>query len=113
MKIFSVFSLWFYVMYLLCRLTDMVDGTIAGKTNTVSTFGANGNKASNLWQMLYFVIEVHERINRRRKKTADFSAVFCLILTFSHDYFMDTSLIISTNTGLPRISVWRINIVAL
>lgn len=35
-----VFSTWFYVMYLLCGLTDMVDGTIARKTNTASTFGA-------------------------------------------------------------------------
>lgn len=34
------FSLWFYVLYLLCGLTDMVDGTIARKTNTVSKFGA-------------------------------------------------------------------------
>ena len=30
------FSAWFYSMYLLCGLTDMVDGTIARKTNTDS-----------------------------------------------------------------------------
>lgn len=40
MLFFPAFSSWFYVMYLLCGLTDMVDGTIARKTNTVSTFGA-------------------------------------------------------------------------
>lgn len=34
------FSAWFYTMYLLCGLTDMVDGTIARKTNTDSKFGA-------------------------------------------------------------------------
>ena len=30
------FSAWFYTMYLFCGLTDMVDGTIARKTNTDS-----------------------------------------------------------------------------
>ncbi|MGN1101471.1 MAG: CDP-alcohol phosphatidyltransferase family protein [Huintestinicola sp.] len=40
MLFFPAYSTWFYVMYLLCGLTDMVDGTIARKTNSVSTFGA-------------------------------------------------------------------------
>ena len=35
-----VFSDSFYVLYLFCGLTDMMDGTIARKTGTVSTFGA-------------------------------------------------------------------------
>ena len=30
----------FYVTYLLCGITDMIDGTIARKTGTVSEFGA-------------------------------------------------------------------------
>lgn len=34
------FSVWFYAAYLLCGFTDMVDGTIARKTNTISEFGA-------------------------------------------------------------------------
>ena len=40
MLFFPTFSPWFYVMYLLCGLTDIVDGTIARKTNSVSTFGS-------------------------------------------------------------------------
>ena len=36
----SAFSAWFYTLYLLCGFTDMVDGTIARKTNTDSKFGA-------------------------------------------------------------------------
>lgn len=36
----SVFSVAFYILYLLCGITDMVDGTIARKTRTVSEFGA-------------------------------------------------------------------------
>ena len=34
------FSTWFYTMYLLCGLSDMLDGTIARRTNTDSKFGA-------------------------------------------------------------------------
>ena len=33
-------SAWFYALYLLCGLTDMIDGTIARKTGAVSKFGA-------------------------------------------------------------------------
>ncbi|MGN1135964.1 MAG: CDP-alcohol phosphatidyltransferase family protein [Oscillospiraceae bacterium] len=48
MMFFPAFSPWFYVMYLLCGLTDMVDGTIARKTNSVSTFGARIDTIANL-----------------------------------------------------------------
>lgn len=34
------FSISFYIMYLLCGITDMVDGTIARKTKSVSELGA-------------------------------------------------------------------------
>ena len=33
-------SAWFYALYLVCGLTDMIDGTIARKTGSVSHFGA-------------------------------------------------------------------------
>lgn len=35
-----VCSVGFYVLYLICGLTDMIDGTIARKTNTASQLGA-------------------------------------------------------------------------
>ena len=34
------FSVAFYIAYLFCGITDMVDGTIARKTNSVSETGA-------------------------------------------------------------------------
>ena len=37
--VFPVFSISFYILYLLCGFTDMVDGTIARKTGAVSEFG--------------------------------------------------------------------------
>ena len=33
-------SVWFYVLYLLCGFSDMIDGTIARTTGAVSEFGA-------------------------------------------------------------------------
>ena len=38
--VFSAFSVQFYILYLFCGLTDMIDGTIARKTGAVSKFGA-------------------------------------------------------------------------
>ena len=34
------FSHQFYFLYLLCGFTDMIDGTIARKTKSVTTFGS-------------------------------------------------------------------------
>ena len=36
----SCFLAKFYIMYFLCGFSDMIDGTIARKTNTVSEFGS-------------------------------------------------------------------------
>ena len=40
MLFFPVFSSGFYILYLFCGFTDMVDGTVARKTNAESIFGA-------------------------------------------------------------------------
>ena len=37
---FPAFSIAFYVIYLFCGFSDMTDGTIARKTNSVSKFGS-------------------------------------------------------------------------
>ena len=37
---FSAFSVPFYILYLFCGFSDMVDGTVARKTNSISEFGA-------------------------------------------------------------------------
>ena len=33
-------SAWFYALYLLCGFSDMIDGTVARRTNSASEFGA-------------------------------------------------------------------------
>ena len=37
---FPAFSLGFYIIYFFCGFSDMLDGTIARKTNTVISFGS-------------------------------------------------------------------------
>ena len=37
---FPAFSLGFYITYILCGFSDMIDGTIARKTNGISKFGS-------------------------------------------------------------------------
>ena len=40
-------SVWFYILYLFCGLTDMIDGAIARKTGTASKFGARFDTVSD------------------------------------------------------------------
>ena len=42
-----VFSLEFYTLYLIAVVSDMIDGTIARRTNTVSGFGARFDTAAD------------------------------------------------------------------
>ena len=43
-----VFSVWFYVLYLLCGFSDMIDGTIARRTNSAGEFGGKLDTAADL-----------------------------------------------------------------
>ena len=45
---FPVFSPEFYITYLLCGFSDMIDGTIARKTNSISTFGSQLDTVADL-----------------------------------------------------------------
>ena len=40
-------STWFYALYLLCGLSDMIDGTVARRTNSASEFGAKLDTVSD------------------------------------------------------------------
>ena len=43
-----VFSVAFYITYLFCGFSDMIDGTVARKTNSASEFGAKIDTAADL-----------------------------------------------------------------
>ena len=45
---FPAFSLAFYILYLFCGFSDMVDGTIARKTNSTSQFGSQLDTIADL-----------------------------------------------------------------
>ena len=50
-----VFSVSFYIFYLFCGITDMVDGTIARKTGAVSGFGAKLDTTSDF---IFFAVSL-------------------------------------------------------
>ena len=45
---FPAFSAAFYILYLFCGFSDMIDGTIARKTNSISKFGSQLDTAADL-----------------------------------------------------------------
>ena len=45
---FPAFSLAFYIIYILCGFSDMIDGTIARKTNSASKFGSQLDTIADL-----------------------------------------------------------------
>ena len=51
-------SAWFYALYLLCGLTDMIDGTIARKTGAVSKFGARLDTVADFVFMFVCSIQI-------------------------------------------------------
>ena len=51
-------SAWFYALYLLCGLSDMIDGAVARKTNSASQFGARLDTVSDFVFMSVALIKV-------------------------------------------------------
>ncbi len=51
-------SVWFYILYLFCGLTDMIDGTIARKTGAVSKFGARLDTVADFVFMFVCVVKI-------------------------------------------------------
>ena len=45
---FPAFSVEFYIIYIICGFSDMIDGTIARKTNNTNDFGAKIDTAADL-----------------------------------------------------------------
>lgn len=46
---FPTFSVEFYIIYIFCGFSDMTDGTIARKTNSVSRFGSRLDTVADLF----------------------------------------------------------------
>ena len=50
-------SAWFYALYLFCGLSDMIDGTVARRTNSASEFGARLDTVSDFVFMTVALIK--------------------------------------------------------
>ena len=53
----SLTSAWFYVLYLLCGLSDMIDGTVARRMGSASEFGARLDTVSDFVFMTVALIK--------------------------------------------------------
>ena len=60
---FPAFSLEFYIIYILCGFSDMIDGTIARKTNSVSKLGSQLDTVADIvfvaLSLIKFLPELH------------------------------------------------------
>ena len=63
MLLFPVLSLEFYITYLICGFSDMLDGTVARKTNSVSSFGSKLDTVADAVFMAVCVIKLLPMIN--------------------------------------------------
>ena len=60
---FPVFSEVFYSIYILCGFSDMIDGTIARKTNSASEFGTKMDTVADLVFVTVSLIKMLPIIN--------------------------------------------------
>ena len=63
MIFFSVFSFGFYITYLIAGFSDMIDGTIARKTNAVSSFGSKLDTIADFIFMAVCAVKLLPMIN--------------------------------------------------
>ena len=63
MLFFPVFSYEFFILYLSCGVTDMIDGTLARKTNSVSEFGAKFDTVADFMFVAVSLIKILPVIN--------------------------------------------------
>ena len=60
---FPVFSVEFYIIYLFCGFSDMIDGTIARKTNSTGELGAKIDTAADLVFVMVSLIKILPTLN--------------------------------------------------
>ncbi len=63
MLVFPVFSVAFYVVYILAGISDMIDGTIARKTNSISEFGSKFDTIADFVFILFSFVKIAPMIH--------------------------------------------------
>ena len=61
--LFPVLSVEFYIIYIICGFTDMIDGTIARKTNSASKLGEKLDTMADLVFVIISLIKILQVIN--------------------------------------------------
>lgn len=61
--LFPAFSVEFYIIYITCGFSDMIDGTVARKTNSNSEFGAKLDTVADLAFVTVSLIKILPAIN--------------------------------------------------
>lgn len=59
----TVFSTSFYIIYLFCGFTDLIDGTVARKTNSISSFGSRFDSAADFIFAVIALFKILPAIN--------------------------------------------------
>ena len=60
---FPVYSLGFYIPYLICGFSDMIDGTVARKTNSASEFGSRLDTVADSMFVVVCLIKLLPEMN--------------------------------------------------
>ena len=60
---FPAFSVKFYIIYIICGFSDMIDGTIARKTNSISEFGSKIDTVADIAFVTVSLIKILPIIN--------------------------------------------------
>lgn len=63
MLFFPAFSAEFYITYILCGFSDMIDGTVARKTNSISKFGSQLDTVADFVFITVSLIKMLPTIN--------------------------------------------------
>ena len=97
-------SAWFYVLYLLCGLSDMIDGAVARRTNSASEFGARLDTVSDFVFMSVALIKFAPHLHIPVLLWIWISVIAMIKLGNAALGFVRTKKLISPHTVLNKVT---------
>ena len=97
-------SAWFYALYLLCGLSDMIDGTVARRTSSSSEFGARLDTVSDLVFMTVALIKFVSYLNIPTWLWIWIGVIAMMKLGNAAWGFVRTKKLISSHTVLNKVT---------
>ena len=102
-------SAWFYALYLLCGLSDMIDGTVARRTNSATQFGARLDTVSDFVFMSVALIKFAPHLHIPVWLWIWIGIIAMIKLGNAAWGFIRTKKLISPHTVLQEISFYLIS----